>query len=333
MQCMQQQLGRSWRQGVAVGLLAACAGHVLADTPAFAQPRVSTPAAGCIALTPQKPGDHEDATIAKSGKYCVVQDFHQPKLSGAGHSGPSWGHNVVSVHGQDVTIDLQGHTLRSDYMSNGIGIFNLTDNDDSETATPGQDRIQRVTIRNGVIDLSAEHTNAGVEHLGAWILYDASEPVPTYFKNFERTEYVLENLRIKTSRVGVKLAGTGTVIRNCTIESAGAAAIILAGPDARILNNHIVLEHKLFGESTPGPTAAIVLRQASGAIISGNTISVRGGGSDRHAIYLRDGSKDVRVSDNVFVDVEPAVTLREGSVAQVSNNQFRRTQRRWWWPF
>lgn len=71
------------------------------------------------------------------------------------------------------------------------------------------------------------------------------------------------------------------------------------------------------------PRAAIILRQASGAIISGNHITVEGASPTRHSIYVRDGGKNIRIENNTFMGTSNLVTLLDNSVVQLKNNKIK----------
>ena len=176
-----------------------------------------------------------------------------------------------------------------------------------------------------------------------------TKPIPYGLTGYEEPSLILENLLIKTDNLGITLTGDGNIIRNCIIESGGDATIIMAGPNGRIQNNIIVLTNPFVPGSMRGAnfsqpeeilkllknrevsTAAIALHEATGTVISGNRIEVKGKSPTRHNIYLTDASENVRIEGNTFIGAEDPVTLVKGSTAIMKNNVFER--RKPWWKF
>jgi hypothetical protein len=291
---------------------------------------------------------YQDAAILASGTYCLAADFMQKKLSGAGHTGPTRGHALIEIFGGDIVIDLQKHTLHSDFNSDGV------------LATAGSNRgwaerekrsfglhTTNITIKNGTIDLRGIGT--GIDLINRWSMTKIDQAIPDDLIGYEKSRFVLENLLIKTDNVGIQLEGDGNIIRNCVIESAGDAAIMMAGPNGRITNNKIVFTNPLIPtwhtssrsddigrllwelpQARKQVRAAIVLHQATGTLISDNQITVEGGSKTRHSIYLRDQSKNVLIENNTFTDAESPVTLQDGSTAQLKNNKMEQRKKSWW---
>ena len=301
---------------------------------------VAASSQACTVLLPES-GPYKEAVIWEPGTYCIGADFWQRRLHGAGHSGPApYRHLLEVVGGGDVDIDLASHILHSDGHSSGIVIEVIKNNEDKNSSDlQNKFMVKKIIIRNGVIDLRG--LGAGVNSIGKWRMYDIDEAIPDGLTGYERTGIVLENLLIKTDNVGIILEGDGNVIRDCIIESSGNAAIMMAGPNGRIENNTILLKDPfiptwLANDSSKGPIsitmnlsryrkmprAAIVLHQASGAVISGNRIEVEGRSATRHNIYLADGSKDVRIEGNTIVGFDDPVTLLKGSTAEMKDNIF-----------
>jgi hypothetical protein len=298
----------------------------------------------CIPLYPKSRAD-QDASILVSGQYCVVQNFNQPKLSGAGHSGPAYDHALIEIRGGDVFVDLQGHTLSSGFRSSGILSYSLANRGYAkrEPQIFGLET-RRIVVRNGTIDLRSKGTGAGVRLIKWWSLDNLDESVPRRVEKYEPTQFILENLLIKTSSVGIQLEGDGNIVRNCKIESSGNAAIIMAGPNSQIVNNDIILKEPFMptelanegdwlfllprlADARKRTRAVIALRQGSGSVISGNKIEIEGASPTRHAIFIRDGSEAVRVEDNIFIGTDKPVTLSERSVAELRNNTLRESRR------
>ena len=289
----------------------------------------------CIELRPRTV-NYQDAVVEGPGFYCIAIDFWQKRLHGAGHSWPGPSHYLVTVEASNVTIDLKSHVLHSDGHSTGIGI-SLDDQNWVKKRT--------ITIKNGVIDLRG--LGAAVASHHKWQMYFIDEKIPHGLIDYQEPHLILENLHIKTDNVGITLTGDGNIIRNCIIESGGNGAIMMAGPNGQILNNTIVLTNPFIPASLGGkplseigpaeflerkntPKAAIALHQATGTVISGNRIEVKGKSATRHNIYLSNGSKDVRIEGNTIVGAEDPVTLLDGSTAELKSNVFERRQAPWW---
>lgn len=118
---------------------------------------------------------------------------------------------------------------------------------------------------------------------------------------------------------------------------AGQAAVIVIGPNNIVENNRIILaepgsRRKGFfsffsrkpkdekGKAIPEPLrTAILLRDASGTRITGNTIEVAGASATRHAIYVRDASKQVVIEDNRIAGASQAA-LADADVTLVERN-------------
>jgi len=200
---------------------------------------------------------------------------------------------------------------------------------------------------NGSIDLRGLGT--GVSIVKKLDMRNIDVEIKEANKNYEARRIILENLRIKTDNVAIKLEGSGNIIRNCVIESGGASAIMLAGPGGQIVNNSIILKNPFIPGSMRGvnfgepsdfselfeergrPKAAITLHQATGTVISGNRIEVKGKSPTRHNIYLTDASENVLIEGNTFVGSDEPVTQVKGSTAIMKNNVFE--QRKPWWKF
>jgi len=300
----------------------------------------------CIVLKPEI-GPYQESVIWQSGIYCIGVDFWQESLSnGAGHSGPAEYRQLVAVRASDVAINLVNHILHSDGHSSGIDI-----GVDENKQIKGMPRVtiigSNVIIKNGVIDLRG--LGVAVNNHNNWRMLKIDERAPENFNGYKKSRVIIENILIKTDNIGVVLEGDGNIIRNCIIQSGGTAAITMAGPNGQIRNNSIVLTAPFIPGSMQGthfdqtrqftelfearrePKAAIALHQATGTIISGNRIEVRGKSPTRHNIYLADASTDVRIEGNTFVGAEDPVTLLKGSTAILKNNVLE--PRKPWWKF
>lgn len=193
-----------------------------------------------------------------------------------------------------------------------------------------------LVVRNGYIDLRS--FGKGVDFRSDWSspLEDAPPHRP---QPYQKTRHVLENLVIRTEGLGIVLEGEGNIIRNCVIESEGEAAVVVIGPNNIVENNRIILAEpgsrrkglsSFFsrkpegakGKPNPEPIrTAILLREASGTRVSGNTIEVAGPSETRHAVYVRDASKDVVIEGNRMTGVSKAAWIDANVTLVERNNQ------------
>lgn len=318
-----------------------------ADRPALRPPQiVSTEQKSCIALTPAL-GPYKEAVIWAPGNYCIAEDFLQQRLSdGAGHSGPGDYRHLIDIRASNVNVNISNRTLHSDGHSSGIAIGSdeygrIKSLDNSFTIS------REIKISNGVIDLRG--LGGGIYNLNRWRMDKINDNGPDDFEKYPRSNIILENMLILTDNISILLEGDGNIIRNCIIESGGTSTITMAGPNGRIENNTIILAAPLIPGSLQGtdfrqnrnfskifearrePKAAIVLHQATGSIITGNRIEVKGKTPDRHNIYITDASKNVRIEGNTFIGTEAPVTLVKGSTAILKQNKVE--PREPWWKF
>lgn len=297
----------------------------------------STSIKPCVEVRPEL-GPYQEAVIKSPGIHCVVVDFWQRRLSDfAGHSGPTPDHDMLAVIADNVTVDLTDHILHSDGHSSGVVAARINS---GEKPVP-----KNIHIQNGVLDLRGLGT--GVKVLDNWPMYDVNSPPPKDFPGFRKSGVVLENLLIRTDNVGVMLEGDGNIIRNCVIESGGDSAIMMAGPNGKILNNTIVLTEPLvptwlkprsyldqlinLRDFRRIPRAAIVLHRGTGTVIQGNRIEVKGKSTTRHNIYLTDASTEVQIDSNTIIGKQDSVTLMKGSSAKLRNNTYEPIHH--WWEF
>ncbi|MYN29177.1 right-handed parallel beta-helix repeat-containing protein [Duganella levis] len=231
---------------------------------------------------------------------------------------------------------MSNRTLHSDGNSNGVAAQRI-EQDDRQIPT-------NITIKNGVLDLRGAGT--GVDILDQWPMNNINDQAPRKISGFRKSGIVLENLLIKTDNVGIKLEGDGNIIRNCIIESGGHSAITLAGPNGQIINNIITLTEPMppahgasgllsqfdnLSDFRKKQRAAIVLHRATGTVISGNRIEVKGTSQTYHNIYLTDASVSVHISDNTIVGSADIVTSTKGSTANMKDNVVQKHKKKQWW--
>ncbi|MET3120422.1 hypothetical protein AAKU64_004674, partial [Undibacterium sp. GrIS 1.8] len=189
-------------------------------------------------------------SIYQSGKYVFVEDKIQQKLWGAGHTGPKGG-ALLYVHCGYVNIDLHGHTLGADFGVSGVWLNAKHNEDTAKTfakfSYPESGDNRMVRLHNGTIDLArGEDTGDGVVFNNEWqantsrgylgdsslvarpFIWQGQTKIPLIDIPYERNDYTLEKLKVLAHDVAVLLEGSHSVIRDCIIESAGGAAVIIA---------------------------------------------------------------------------------------------------------
>jgi Right handed beta helix region len=129
---------------------------------------------------------------------------------------------------------------------------------------------------------------------------DARTQMPNVSDYLNR-KIVIENMTIKTRRVGIVIQGAGTVIRNSVIEVDSGTAIWLFGPNSVIENNTIIVR----GESEPKvglflleADAPIRLHHGDGALVRNNRIIIASK-ANRRAISLFD-TGPIRIESNTI---------------------------------
>lgn len=318
------------------------------DSKALSPPRLAPLLAGSCLGVEQYDATYQQSAIRESGLYCVKKNVWQRRFSGSGHSGPGTYHVLVEIFKGNVTIDLQNHTLHSDGHSGGIKAVVRSDLNSAESSSRIPIlAISNITIKNGVIDLRGLGT--GIEFIRHWDPMDVHDPIPKGRTDYDKSRFILENLLIKTDNMGIALEGDGNIVRDCVIESGGNAAIMMSGPNGRITNNTIVLANPFvpawmagamegplqtrhileFIKSKKLPRAAIILRQASGTVVSGNRIEVVGESDTRHPIYARYASQAIVINDNTFIGTVNPVILMDGSSAKLSDNRIVKPKGNW----
>ncbi|MES2164130.1 MAG: right-handed parallel beta-helix repeat-containing protein [Pseudomonadota bacterium] len=290
----------------------------------------------CIEVRPEF-GPYQAAVIQTPGLYCIAVDFWQRRLSDfAGHTGPTTNEHLLGVISNDVTVDLANHILHTDGDSTGIVAVRIQE---GKRPVP-----QNISIKNGVLDIRG--LGSAVDVVDHWPLDKINASAPPDFTGFKKSGIVLDNLLIKTDNVGIMLEGDGNIIRNCIIESGGDSAIMMAGPNGQILNNTIILTEPLLPANRSDgflsqfdslskfrnvQRAAIVLHRATGTIISGNRIEVKGTSQTYHNIYLTDASARVHIIGNTIVGPAEVVTFKKGSTAELKSNVVEKTKNKVWW--
>ncbi|MET3139955.1 hypothetical protein AAKU61_004338, partial [Undibacterium sp. GrIS 1.2] len=189
-------------------------------------------------------------SIYDPGNYVFIENRIQQKLWGAGHVGPKGG-AMMSIYCGNVDVDLQGHILGADFGVSGVW-HSVKQNMDSakrfpEHYTAASLDNRMVRLHNGTIDLArGEDTGDGVVFNNEWqantsrgylgdsslvarpFIWQGQTKIPLIDIPYERNDYTLEKLKVLAHDVAVLLEGSHSVIRDCIIESAGGAAVIIA---------------------------------------------------------------------------------------------------------
>jgi len=283
---------------------------------------------------------HSGKNLMLSGpaEFCLKQDIVRDvdilaKLIGEpGGYGP-----LVEMSNSDITLDLNGHALRSNRA--GLAI----------QANVGGYKNEKVTknfvFKNGMIEIGG----VGVEITGWQYMNSSANYIPgpdeirvaenwygVGFREFDESNVILENLTIKSGGMAAYLVGRKNIIRNCHIEVDGHEAIALFGAGNRLINNEIIVRRTIPAPRRPNqPPAQLALgfyyeehapiwiRDAPGLIIRGNKITVRGLFPAEEAILLIN-SPNVVIEDNEVNGVKKLYrALDAQSSARVHNNRKR----------
>lgn len=242
---------------------------------------------------------------------------------------------LIELHGSDITLDLNGHALRSDRAGTAI--------DARVWGKLREPRKRNLTFRNGAIEVGGD----GIVLIG-WQYGGQSQnyrPGPDQidtaidwygpnFREFGDTNILLENLTIKTGGLAAYLVGRRNIIRHCHIEVKGHEAIALFGANNQLIDNEIIVKRSSPAPSKPyqpppslnigsyySEYAAIWIRDAPGAIIRGNKIVLEGWFNAKEAIMLIN-SPNVVIEDNEITGAKKLYTaLDSQSSAHARNNR------------
>jgi hypothetical protein len=278
----------------------------------------------------------EGFAISEPGRYYLPDDFTIHKLWGGGHTGPKGGY-VLRLRCGGLEVDLRGHTIDVRFGMAGIGLDANTNRRLSAPPSAYSADNRRVTLRNGTVRLAGgEQTLAGVMFIDQWREPEGMDgahgqrgsnvwTTPPSPVRYERNDYLFEDLTILADDLALAVEGSHTVVRRCRIDSAGNAALFIAGPDALVEDCDIRLRPLVRGaHSANRPLrAAVVLRDADNAILRNNRIRVDRGGldSDTRCVLVRDGARGVVVEGNTFINVEgETVTSMEDAQATLRDN-------------
>jgi len=278
--------------------------------------------AACISIETVNPDEFMWVVvkeIKQSGEYCLTHSITTPRRSSFAEGERSYdGSGALTISASNIVIDFHEFTLNAD--TKGMG---------GVSSGYWKDTIanQNITIRNGTLK---SRTRQGI---------DFSRPNGSIFTDFyysvggvtkekllesqknnlretlgilpksadayQKTEHLVERMKIESKLVSIGMKGASNIIRNSTIEiTNGHAAIYLFGPNQLIENNIIIFKGKTAVESA----AAIKLHQADGTIIRNNDIIIESKWDDapKAAISLID-SKDVVIENNRIYGIDNVV--------------------------
>lgn len=274
--------------------------------------------------------------IVRPGKYFLKDNYIQRAsyVDDKGRRHRPTGGMMMAIFCGGVEIDLQGHMLGADVEMGGISLnpaTNMRLAKMHKTMSGGSDS-RNVTVRNGIIDLaSGQNTGDAIEFADLWQGYNrrtVERPDDGGGRllaiSYKKNNFRFESLKVLSNKVAITVEGSYTIIKNCVIESADLAAIFVAGDHVLIENCDIRLRRP---KGLPTyPRAAIVLRDASHAVIRNNRIRVDGGSDNKNitcGILVRDGAVNVLIENNTFVNVKgDPVVLAEGATAVVRDNKY-----------
>lgn len=298
----------------------------------------------CVPLKKDMGGNLTFFVLKSGTDYCLAENAYATKRSAIAWEGGGGQANIVTLAGNNITLDLQEHSLSGGDIRTA-GVVSAIVNNVPEVSgkgfhvtppTTGRIYFNNITIRNGVIDvrgigiliggLGVDHApistvtdilevwkiNSGQEQdstasaLAKSSYADLKNTLPATPGAYPKRNTLIENMRIHNKNIGIVVQGADTVIRNSTIEVDAGTAIWIYGPNAIIENNTIIV-HGNYELRTAD--AAIRLHHGDGAIIRNNRIIVKGK-AHRRAITAVDTGAFI-VSDNTFYGIDKKDKLIE----------------------
>lgn len=276
----------------------------------------------------------QNLALSGPAHFCLEQDIVRnvgfaALLGEPGGSGP-----LVELANGAIVFDLNGHALRSDRA--GVAIEGYVGGKTHQTPA------RNFTFRNGIIDVSGSGISlTGWQYVGNRHTYrlgpvQIGRAISWYgpqFRKFDDTNILLENLTIKSGSLAAYLVGRNNIIRHCRIEVEGHEAIALFGANTQLIDNEIIVKRRLSPPKTDNSMpelgtyyaeyAAIWIRDAPGAIIRGNKITIEGFSNAKEAILLIN-SPDVVIENNDITGSDKLYTaLDEQSSARARDNRKR----------
>jgi hypothetical protein len=270
------------------------------------------------------PARNQEIVLDRGGSYCLQADVLIDDTSPFLAHGRDRPGNSVEILSNDVTLDLQGHSIKSGDITYGIAI-------------EGKSVPSRVTIRDGAIFSEHAAINSGLGNMV--VPSDMGDPLanfsksgkspeqletaakftqklhestfqqevrlrPTSLDGYQQRDIHLERLHISARSLprdglgaggAVSIQGRGTVIRDCVIETDAGNAIWIFGPGAVIENNTIIVHGSNLAREADAP---IRLIQGDGAVIRNNKIVLRGNANKRGISTFDTGP--IMVENNTF---------------------------------
>lgn len=285
--------------------------------------------------TPIPVGSHLDQSflIDAPGHYCLLKDRIQPKLLSLDDSQPKETRAMATLWASDIELDLGGHRLGNE----GATIETIS-GERSRFEYSSREPVRNISIHDGYIfsrqgnfggDGVVIRGLGGYENSHGFPVSLASDlerfywrapkfrgdpeyqrllqqefdrairELPSKVSQYPARRIILERLKIQVPRYGIVVQGSGTVIRDCVIETDGHNAIYLFGPDSVIENNLIIVNGvgpKLMAD------APIRLHHGDNTIIRNNKIIYKGESSS-HGITLI-SSKNVEIDNNELSGID-----------------------------
>jgi hypothetical protein len=267
----------------------------------------------CKEIEPRRPGG--GVIISEAGSYCMNKDIHMKGWYMPFSHGSDWHADdviLLLLTADNITLDLQGHSLSSNAKIATAGIENPIDGYPYHMSQYPLRKLKiapkpsNIVIKNGYLNLESnsrrgygiqfsyyfddavsiysditgkqeyqtkkKQDESGVGFNKEWTL-DLINKLPKKSSDYVSRKIKIENMKIKSSDVGIIIQGADTVITGNTIEVESGTAIWIYGPNAVIENNTIIVRgtEKLLDADAP-----IRLHHGDGAIIRNNKIIVDG---------------------------------------------------------
>jgi len=186
---------------------------------------------------------------------------------------------ALTIHADDVVIDLNGHTMEASGPTSAVAVF--------------ADAQKDVTVRNGTI-----RGFGGAVDLGGFTSAAQGN--------------IVEDVRAEgSSAIAIKVAGAGSVVRHNVVvrtggSSGGSIGILGLGSGVHILDNEVA-------ETVEAPGAqalAINVANAPGAVVQGNVIANAAlGPSDSVGIFVSPTCPNASVVGNHVANLRKGLYL------------------------